>query len=125
MLRLAELRKSRGLTMKEVAQALKIPYTSYVNYEKGEREPSIDKLIFIADFYKISLDYLMGRTSKITDDNPSADEYSDKKSYMDFLPLPLIVPLQKIVIKLNRKGQEDLIKYGEFLCTRQEYLLHF
>ena len=125
MLRLAELRKSRGLTMKEVAQALKIPYTSYVNYEKGEREPSIDKLIFIADFYKISLDYLMGRTSKITDDNPSADEYSDKKSYMDSLPLPLIVPLQKIVIKLNRKGQEDLIKYGEFLCTRQEYLLHF
>ena len=59
MNRMKELREERGITMKEAAIQLKMPYTTYVNYEKGEREPNSETLIKIADFYNTSIDYLL------------------------------------------------------------------
>ena len=59
MLRLKELREARGVSMKETARNLNIPYTTYVNYEKGLREPNSETLISIAKFYGCSIDYLL------------------------------------------------------------------
>lgn len=64
MLRLKELREARGVSMKETARNLDIPYTTYVNYEKGTREPNSETLIAIARFYKCSIDYLLGFTDE-------------------------------------------------------------
>ena len=61
MNRLKELREARGMTMKEVAQRLGMPYTTYVNYEKGLREPNSETLIVLADFFETSIDYLIGK----------------------------------------------------------------
>ncbi len=49
--------------MREAAKRLNMPYTTYVNYEKGEREPNSETLIAIASFYGTSIDYLLGKTS--------------------------------------------------------------
>lgn len=54
MNRMKELREERGITMKEAASTLDMPYTTYVNYEKGVREPNSETLIKIADFYNTS-----------------------------------------------------------------------
>lgn len=61
MVRIKELRESKGISMKEAARLLSMPYTTYVGYEKGQREPSSEVLIQIADFYEASIDYLVGR----------------------------------------------------------------
>ncbi len=58
---LKELRKNNNMTQTEIAKILNISQRTYSNYETGSREPSIDTLIEIADYYKISLDYLTGR----------------------------------------------------------------
>ena len=50
------------MTMKQAAVVLGLPYTTYVNYEKGVREPNSETLIKLADYYNVSTDYLMGRT---------------------------------------------------------------
>lgn len=63
MFRIKELRESMGINMKEAARLLGMPYTTYVNYEKGLREPTSEILIQIADFYNVSIDYLVGRKS--------------------------------------------------------------
>ena len=55
-MRLKELRGNK--TQVEVAKSLKIPQTTYSNYENGISEPNIKKLIEIADYYGVSLDYL-------------------------------------------------------------------
>lgn len=55
-----ELRVYNNLTMKQAAEALGLPYTTYVNYEKGTREPNSETLKKIADFYKVTVDYLLG-----------------------------------------------------------------
>lgn len=62
MNKIRDLRISKNMTMKQTAEALELPYTTYVNYEKGAREPNSEVLIKIADFYNVSIDYLMGRT---------------------------------------------------------------
>lgn len=63
MYNLKSLREEKGLNMKELSRLLSIPYTTYVGYEKGQREPSSDVLIKIADFYNTTVDYILGATS--------------------------------------------------------------
>ncbi|WP_160688280.1 helix-turn-helix transcriptional regulator [Clostridium sp. C2-6-12] len=56
------LRKERGLTQEELADKLHISRSGYAHYEAGNRKPSVEVLIIIADFYGTSIDYLLGRT---------------------------------------------------------------
>ena len=63
MNRMHELRTEKGISMKEAASLLGMPYTTYVNYEKGTREPNSETLILLAEFYNTSIDYLVGKSS--------------------------------------------------------------
>ena len=58
-MRLKELRKARGLTQKKIADELSIYQQLYQRYEVGEREPRIDMLIKLADYFDVSVDYLI------------------------------------------------------------------
>ena len=58
--RLKELREERGLTQKEVADALNIHSVTYLHYEKDQREPPLSLLADMAKFYGESVDYLLG-----------------------------------------------------------------
>ena len=58
MYNLKILREQAGFNMREVARQLNIPYTTYVGYEKGDREPNSETLIKIAEFYDTTVDYI-------------------------------------------------------------------
>ena len=62
--RLKELRKEKGYTQNQVAIYCDITEKAYQNYELKTREPKIEILIRIADFFEVSLDYLVGRTNE-------------------------------------------------------------
>ena len=62
--RLREIRMKRGKTQKETAELLDINLRSYQLYEQGKVEPSIKKLLLLADFFDVTTDYLLGRTDK-------------------------------------------------------------
>ena len=62
--RLREVRMLRKKTQKETADCLGMQLRSYQLYEQGRTEPSIEKLIKLADFFNVSLDYLLGRYDK-------------------------------------------------------------
>ena len=68
------LREERGISMKAAATALDLPYTTYVNYEKGNREPNLETLIKIADFYNTSIDYLLCKPNAIRIDDDVLDK---------------------------------------------------
>lgn len=57
-MKLKELRKKEKLTQNEVAKILNTAQTTYSGYESESSEPNIATLIKLADFYKVSLDYL-------------------------------------------------------------------
>lgn len=62
--RLRTLRKERNLTQLLAAEGMDIPFSTYRRYEKNEREPTASVLVQMADFYHVSLDYLVGRSEE-------------------------------------------------------------
>ncbi len=68
-MRLKELRKSKGISQLKLALDLNTSQNTISRYETGEREPGIGELIKIADYFKVSLDYLLERT-----DNPNIQQ---------------------------------------------------
>ena len=60
--RLRDLREDRDLKQKDIAHLLKIHQTTYYDYELGKLNIPIPVLHAMADFYNVSVDYLLGRT---------------------------------------------------------------
>ena len=60
--RLSELRKQNNLSQTAVAKRIGVSSALISAYEKGERSPSIEKIILLADIYHTTTDYLLGRT---------------------------------------------------------------
>lgn len=57
-----ELRIEKGLTIKQVADAVEVNVRAYNYYEQSRNEPSLETLKKICDFFDVSADYLIGRT---------------------------------------------------------------
>ncbi|MBP3728066.1 MAG: helix-turn-helix transcriptional regulator [Pseudobutyrivibrio sp.] len=62
--RLEDLRIDHDLTQQQVADILFCKREVYRRYEKGIRELPLSYAIMLADYYQVSLDYLVGRTDK-------------------------------------------------------------
>ena len=63
-MRLKELRTEKGATQKEVAEFIGCSSVVYSRYERGEREPDIDALCKLADYFNVTVDYIVCRTDK-------------------------------------------------------------
>lgn len=61
---LVKLRESRSLTQYQLANQTGITRAAISHYEKGRREPDIETLVMLADFFKVSLDDFVGREVK-------------------------------------------------------------
>lgn len=59
-MRLKELREAKGLSQTQLANELGISQQAYARYEKGDRKPKISTLIKLADYFDVSVDYLIG-----------------------------------------------------------------
>jgi len=111
--RMKQLREEQGLNMKEAARRLGLPYTTYVNYEKGLREPNSEMLINIANFYNCSIDYLVCKSPDRTDDS-TLDAVSETD--------PFLLKLTGNIFSAQKAKQ--MIDAGE-LDQAQLYLSHF
>ncbi|MFS0788245.1 helix-turn-helix transcriptional regulator [Shouchella sp. 1P09AA] len=61
--RLKQLREEQNYTQQQLAEYLEISIRQYRRYEKADYEPNIITLIKIADYFEVSLDYLVGRSN--------------------------------------------------------------
>jgi transcriptional regulator with XRE-family HTH domain len=66
--RIRQLRKERNMKIKELGDELGIPVNTLGNYERGDREPNIETYVLLADYFNVSIDYLIGRTEKRTNE---------------------------------------------------------
>lgn len=60
--RMKQLRKEKNLKQQQLADQFSVKLRTYQGYEYGESYPEVAKLVAIADFFDVSLDYLMGRS---------------------------------------------------------------
>lgn len=62
--RLLELRTSLNQTQTEISKGSNLSLRQYQRIENNESEPKLTALIALADYFQVSLDYLVGRTDK-------------------------------------------------------------
>ncbi|MCD7801513.1 MAG: helix-turn-helix domain-containing protein [Clostridiales bacterium] len=63
--RLRDMREDHDLTQTQVAALLGIQQTVYSRYERGYQTIPLELFIQLADYYKVSVDYLLGRTNRM------------------------------------------------------------
>ena len=65
--RLRDLREDTDLKQRQLAELLSVSQATYSRYESGELDVPSSVLIRLADFYSVSVDYILGRTDKRND----------------------------------------------------------
>lgn len=111
-MKLKELRKSKGISQEQAANALGISVRAYQNYEYAQREPNIEMILKLADFYNVSTDYLLGREPQ-TDPIAMLNVHSSEKSMIEkytSLPPEVRQILLDVLIQLADSAK---IPYGE------------
>ena len=62
MKRLSELRNQKGLTQRQIAPIFGVSQSTLNNWEHGHTQPSIEQLIKLANYFDVSVDYLIGNS---------------------------------------------------------------
>lgn len=73
MIRLKELRIANNVSQNEIANLLDVTRQAYSRYELGQRELGYDMLCKLADYYNVSVDYLIGHDSSLLAERPMSD----------------------------------------------------
>jgi transcriptional regulator with XRE-family HTH domain len=98
MLRLKDLRMKKDKTQEDTAKELNIGRVTYCRYETGEREPDLETLQKIAQYFNVTTDYLLG---------------------IEPPQVAPINPFQNDIDQLSPENQEELRKYMELLKIKQ------
>ena len=97
--RLRELRSDRGLNQGTCADIFKLSSSAIGAYERNEREPAYSHLIEFADYFNVSLDYLLCRT----DEKLTVEDYIKRKTF----ELDDILSTHDITVKGYALTEED------------------
>ncbi len=107
---ISALRAERGIYQKELADYLKVSIGTISNYEQGIHNPDYETLCKLADYYEVSIDYLMGRTSirtRIDDlDRPLTENYT-------------LGDLLNTTLQLDKASTCSLVEYVDLLRLKQ------
>ena len=63
--RIRDVREDADLTQKQVGEAINVPQRTYAYYESGQRMVPPQVLCALADFYNVSVDYILGRVDEM------------------------------------------------------------
>ncbi len=108
---LKALRKAKGYTsMSEFCNDTGINFSTYQNYETGKRTPTADILIKLADFYGVSVDYLLGREPKSPMLELPTKPVGDDEFVKMYESLPPFAKeiFVEVMAKLSKAAQENL-----------------
>lgn len=90
--RLRNLRIEKNLTGEQLANAIGVKKTTISTWENGKAFPEIGTLIKLANYFDVSIDYILGRNNATSNDKTILDNLSDEqlekaKSYIEFIKM--------------------------------------
>lgn len=97
---LKRLRESSGKVQKLVAAELGLDYKRYNHYETGRSEPDIATLILLADYFGVSIDYLVGREEKPTVKDDGLSE------------------IERLFLSLPPERREEVLRFMEYQASQ-------
>ena len=95
--RLRSLREQHKISQKDFAEILGVSNVVLSRYENGERKPDYDMLIKIAEYFDVSVDYLLGKSNSV--------QLSDEEEFKRFKDNP---DLERWYKELPENDEEDL-----------------
>lgn len=104
--KIRDLREDHDLKQKTVAARLGISQQTYSNYENGHREIPISAVVALANYYKVSTDYLLGTDNGYPGSTNLSSAYLDNVTMHD-----VVYDIQK----LQPEERRDLVKYIRYL----------
>ena len=117
---LAALRRDKGVTQKEAAQALGVSQALLSHYEKGIRECHLDFVKQAADYYGVTADYLLGMTEsrQQVSELLSRDDISDDQR---MIPKTVVRCLLSLAEQARNSGETAEMFFTDFftLCVRK------
>lgn len=114
--RLRSLRSQLKLTQENVAKKIGVARTTYAMYEQGSREPDNETLQRLADFFNVSVDYLLGRTN---DPTPPLKDADEQKSTLGEIDDPELGLWFKELLDAPEERREELRKIWEIIKQRE------
>lgn len=108
-IRLKQLRESIKLTQEELAIKLNISRSRLASYEQGKREPDLELLETIADFFNVDIDYLVGRS-----------EITSAISYIDYEPITLAAHKNDPNAEWTEEELQEIADFMEFVKMKRK-----
>lgn len=112
---LKELREKKGITQKQLAEALYLSKTAVSQYENGTHTPSLETIINIADIFDVSIDYLLGRTTVPVTFSALKKALSSEENIDDFI---------NMLLSLDNQHRTDLIKQMDYIKFHNDISKH-
>lgn len=100
---LRNLRKKNGLTMKELGARFNLAESTISGYENGTRKPDSETMEKIADFFEVSVDYLLGRSDKTINSGVGRAFYGGADQYTED-ELEIARAAAQAAVEAYRKG---------------------
>ena len=104
--RLKELRENQKISQQKLASSIGVSQGTVGNWESGIREPNFEKTKQLADFFKVTVDYLLGRT--------------DKNTFLDQKLEGVNFALYKETQDLTDEDKKDVLNFIEFMKQKRE-----
>ena len=105
MNRLKELRQEKGIRQEDLAKAISVQNYTIGNWERQRSEPNIQDLIKIANYFEVTVDYLIGRTNELEEIKTNLTLTQYEKN------------LLSTVAKLSRDDQFQVLGFAQALAN--------
>ena len=103
---LKQLRESKNLTQKNLAEILNLTQSTIAYYESGKKQPYLNMLEKLSDYFNVSVDYLLGRTDvRQQPETSAAHRVSDPMSDLPPEALDELEKLKQYVLSKYRKDK--------------------
>jgi transcriptional regulator with XRE-family HTH domain len=114
--RLAELRAEKHLTQEELALKVGITRSALSHYENNRREPDYETIQKFADFFHVTVDYLMGRS-----DDPSQASNQQATEFINQLELSDQAVLDKFALMIDGREltSEEAMRFIHFIRAQR------
>ena len=130
---LKRLRLEKGLTQGDLAKYSGLKQSSIAMYETGKRNPKIDVLERLADFFNVDIDYLIGKTDKTTkvivappepqksiEASPAQKEDREHKHLQNLLSDPHLRRILESSGQLNESSLQEVQNFIDFQLGKKK-----
>lgn len=104
-MRIRELRKAKKVTMKELGNMIGVAESTMSLYETGKRKPDPETLSRLADYFNVSVDYLLGRDEEQPQPAPKYSTDQRKEIVLKKLEKKSLAQLEAILVALGDDGK--------------------